>query len=150
MFRDGSARLLVFRLGAELYGVDVQRVGEVIDLPAVQRIPDVSATVLGVASVRGTLVTIYDARAVLQLSQHSTSAALLFDCGAGRVGLAVSDVVDTVAVTEEAMRPAPAAAAGDGLLLGIVRRGANLIAVLDADALLTAAGADGEGGARED
>ena len=42
------------------------------------------------------------------------------------------------------MKSAPGADASDGVMVGVVRRGSELIAILDADALLDAAMAAGE------
>jgi len=149
MFRDGQARLLVFRVGAERFGVDLKAVDEVIDAPAVQVIPDAPPTVLGVATIRGELVTVYDPRPLLRVPGTLDGAALLFVRDDRRVGLAIDDVYDAIAIEEGDLLKAPGggADASDGILVGLVRRGGGgqLIGILDANALLDAAVAgDGE------
>jgi purine-binding chemotaxis protein CheW len=151
MFRDGPARLLVFRVGAEHFGVALQAVDEVIDAPAVQSIPDAPATVLGVATIRGELITVYDPRPLLRvrgrLEEEGNGAALLFAREDRRVGLAIDDVYDAIRIEDGDLLKAPGggAAASDGILVGLIRRAGNLIGVLDANALLDAAIAgDGE------
>ena len=67
MFRDGAERFLVFGIGAERFAVPLTGVDEVIDAPAVQRIPDAPRSVLGVTSIRGSLVTFYDPRPLLNV-----------------------------------------------------------------------------------
>jgi purine-binding chemotaxis protein CheW len=143
MFRDGTARLLVFRVGAELFGVDIKAVDEVVDAPPVQRLPDAPFTVLGIASLRGNLVTIYDPRPMLDVGLGTVGAVVVFTRGDRRIGLAVDDVYDATNVDEAALSRAPGS--GDGLLVGVVRQGSQLIAVLDVDALLAAAVAEPEG-----
>jgi len=151
MFRDGSARLLVFRIGAEQFGVDLARVDEVIDGPSIQPIPDASETVHGVATVRGELITVYDPRPVLHVDGRIDGAALLFARNGRRIALAVDDVAEAATITQDEVLRAPGGAlsAGDGMLLGLVRgeRGGDLIALLDADALLDAV-AHGDGDRR--
>jgi chemotaxis signal transduction protein len=151
MFRDGAARLLVFRVGAERFGVELQAVDEVIDAPVVQSIPDAPATVLGVATIRGELITVYDPRPLLRvrgrLEEEGNGAALLFARDDRRVGLAIDDVYDAIRIEDGDLLKAPGggAAASDGLLVGLIRRAGNLIGILDANALLDAAIAgDGE------
>ena len=52
---------------------------------------------------------------------------------------ALRDEVDDVSTLDLAtLRDAPAPDAGDGLLLGVVRRHESLLALIDADALLAA------------
>jgi purine-binding chemotaxis protein CheW len=141
MFRDGVERLLVFRVGAERFGLDLRSVDEVIDAPAVQSIPDASRTVLGVATIRGELITLYDPRPLLRVEGRLDGAALLFMRDDRRVGLAIDDVYDAVAIDEAEFLKAPrgGADASDGILVGLVRRGGELIGILDANALLDAA-----------
>jgi purine-binding chemotaxis protein CheW len=141
MFRDGSARLLVFRIGTERFGLDLRSVDEVIDAPSVQPIPDAPATIIGVATIRGELITVYDPRPLLHVEGRLDGAALLFERDGRRVGIAIDDVYDAVAVEEADMLKAPrgGADASDGILLGLVRRGGELIGILDANALLGAA-----------
>jgi purine-binding chemotaxis protein CheW len=141
MFRDGVERLLVFRVGAERFGLDLRSVDEVIDAPAVQSIPDASRTVLGVATIRGELITLYDPRPLLRVEGRLDGAALLFMRDDRRVGLAIDDVYDAVAIDEAELLKAPGggADASDGILVGLVRRGGELIGILDANALLDAA-----------
>jgi purine-binding chemotaxis protein CheW len=145
MFRDGSARLLVFRVGPERFAVSLESVDEVIDAPAVQRVPDSPSAVLGVYALRGALVTVYDPRPLLNVDAALGGAALLFRRDGRRVALAIDDVFDAITVDEGELRPAPGATAADGILLGVLRRGTDLVAVLDANALLDAACVVGQG-----
>jgi purine-binding chemotaxis protein CheW len=149
MFRDGAARLLVFRVGAERFGVELAAVDEVIDVPTIQTIPDAPATVLGVATIRGQLITVYDPRPLLRVQGRLDGAALLFVRDGRRVGLAIDDVYDAILVENGDLLKASGGGvdASDGILVGLVRDagGGELIGILDANALLDAAIAgDGE------
>src|SRR5215216_6484316 len=147
MFRDGSARLLVFRVGPERFAVELQAVDEVIDAPSVQPLPDAPRTVLGVATIRGELVTLYDPRPILRVEGSLDGAALLFPRGGRRVAVAIDDVYDAMTIAESDVINVQGggADATDGVLVGLVRRDGQLIALLDAGALLDAAVAgDGE------
>jgi purine-binding chemotaxis protein CheW len=151
MFSDGAERCLVFGIGAERFAVPLMAVDEVIETPAMQRIPDAPPSVLGVAPIRGALVTFYDPRPLLNVEGASTAsdAALLFvrsngGDGERRVGLTIDLLYDTIVIEAEEVRSAPGADASDRVLVGVVRRGSELIAILDANALLDAATAAGD------
>ena len=60
------------------------------------------------------------------------------------MAIAVDDVYDAVLVDEQELKPVPGIDVTDGLLVGVVRRGGDLIAVLDAEVLLEALVAAGE------
>jgi purine-binding chemotaxis protein CheW len=138
MFRDGPARLLVFRVGEERFAVALSAVREVVDSPAVSRVPDAAPSLLGVALVRGELIPLYDARVILGVDAATAApgAALLFSTDGRRVALAIDDVFDPVPVEEQELRPIPGAGAAEVIIRGLIRRGHDLIAVLDDAALL--------------
>jgi len=133
----------------ERFGVALAAVREVVDSPQVQPLPDAASSLLGVATVRGELIPLYDARAVLDLetARVAPGAALVFVADGRRVALAIDDVFDPVLVEEHELRPMPGTGAADGIILGLIRRGGDLVALLDdtalLDTMLAAAGATG-------
>jgi purine-binding chemotaxis protein CheW len=135
---DGASRMLVFRVGSERFALPLGLVNEVIDMPPVQPLPDASSNVLGIATLRGELVSVHDPRPLLQAGGDAHEMALLFAAGNRRVGLAIDDVYDPILIAPDDVRPAPGVDASDSLLLGIVRRGTELIGVLDGEALTRA------------
>src|ERR1051326_8346220 len=153
MFRDGAARGLVFRVGGERFAVSLRAVDEVVEAPDVQPVPDAPPHVRGVATLRGQLLSVYDPLALLGAplsvdGEGSPGATLVFTrAGDGhRVGLAVDDVYDAVTILESEMRGVPGSDRSDGAVFGLVRRGADLIGMLDGDALLGSAAAVSPGG----
>jgi len=142
MSRDDAARVLVFRMGHERFGIPLSDVHEVLDAQPIQRVPDAGGTVLGVTSIRGALTTVYDVRPLLSSGGAADGALLVFDRGGRRIAVAIDDVFDATLVESGEMLPVPRRAASDGLLAGMLRRGSELVAVLDTTAFLTAATAD--------
>lgn len=138
MGNDTSQRMVVFRIGAERFALPLGAVNEVIDMPPTQRLPDSPSDILGMATLRGELVTIYDPRPLLHAGGDVFEMVLLFVTDDRRIGLAMDDVFDPMLIHEDELRPAPGVGASDGLLLGVARRGTDLIGVLDPDALLRA------------
>lgn len=93
-------RSLVFRVSGRAYACEVSAVREVVPLDRVTRLPGAPVTVLGLINVRGTIVTVVNAAAVL----HPGDAArplrmvLITDVGERGVGLAVERVADVRAL----------------------------------------------------
>jgi purine-binding chemotaxis protein CheW len=139
MSRDDPARVLVFRMGHERFAIPLSDVHEVLDAQPIQRVPDAADTVLGVTSIRGALTTVYDVRSLLSSGGTADGALLVFDRGDRRIAVAIDDVFDATLVESGEMLPVPRRAASDGLLSGMLRRGSDLVAVLDTDAFLSAA-----------
>ncbi len=158
MFRDGVARVLVFRVGGERFAVSLPAVAEVIESPELQRMPDAPEHVRGVATLRGELLSVYDPLALLGASGGGApsvdagepaggGATLVFSrAGGHRVGLAVDDVYDTITIAESELRGVPGSDGSDGALVGLVLRGSELIGVLDVPALLDGVLATSPGG----
>ncbi|HTJ21893.1 MAG TPA: chemotaxis protein CheW [Gemmatimonadaceae bacterium] len=145
MFRDGAARLLVFGVGSERFAVELSAVAEVIATPAVQPVPDSPPTLLGITMLRGELVPIHDLRPLLHAGAGSMGGVLLFSRDGRTTGLAIDDIDDALVIQEHELRPAPGTGGADALLVGLVRRDSDLIAVLDVEALLAAVRMDTEG-----
>jgi purine-binding chemotaxis protein CheW len=138
MLSERRARMLVFRVGGERFALPLGVVNEVIDMPLVQPLPDASTRMLGIATLRGELVSIFDPRALLHAGAgESYDMTLLFTAGNRRIGLAIDDVYDPMLIDEDEIRPAPGVDAAD-VLVGVVRRGTDLIGVLDGEALMRA------------
>lgn len=96
-------RSLVFRVAGRAYACDVATVREVVPLDRLTRLPGAPDTVLGIINVRGTIVTVVNAAAVLHKSAAARplSMVLIVDAGVRGVGLAVERVADVRALRFE-------------------------------------------------
>jgi purine-binding chemotaxis protein CheW len=136
--RTGTVELLLFRLGEELFGMELTGIEEAIDLPQIRHVPEMPPAMLGVITVRGSLTSIYSPEQALGVTLASRGSALIFRRGAGRVALVVDDVDDVFTLDLALLRDAPGLDASDGVLLGVVRRTDALLALVDAEALIAA------------
>ena len=138
--REGSVDLLVFRVGGELFATALTAVEEALELPQLSAIPEMTSSMLGVVTLRGRMLPTYSpARPLgIHLERHD-AAALVIRAGERRIALAVDDVDDVFTLDLATLRAAPTAGAErDALLVGVARRGADLVAVLDAESLVSA------------
>ena len=137
--RAGVADLLMFRIGQELFATDLGAVEEAVELPEIHHLPEMPAAMLGAFNLRGRLTPIYSPAHVIGVPlRGAAAAALLVRANGRRMGLAVDDVEDVLQVDLAALREAPGIDDADGILLGVAHHGPDLVAVIDAEALVAA------------
>lgn len=146
---EGDRKVLTFSLGGEVYGVDILRVKEIRGWTPVTRIPQSSASMLGVLNLRGVVVPIFDLRLRFSLrSAEFTPVTVVIvlslrtatgHCEVGIVVDAVKDVVDLAATD---IKPAPEVGTGGSgeFISGIATHDEQMLILLDAESL--ASGAD--------
>ena len=137
--RDGVADLLMFRIGEELFATDLSSVEEAVTLPEIHHLPEMPAAMLGAFNLRGRLTPVYSPSHVIGVPlRGAAQAALLVRSGTRRLGLAVDDVEDVFQVNLATVREAPGTDDADGILLGVAHHGKELVAIVDAEALVAA------------
>ena len=136
--RTGIAQLLIFRIARELFAVELVTAEEALDMPVLHRLPEMPPAMLGVFTLRGALVSVFEPQVALGIRCERSATVVVFCGGERRVAIATDDVDDVATVDLATVRDAPGARAKEGALLGIVHRGTDLIAVLDARVLVEA------------
>ena len=132
--------LLVFRAGSELFATVLTAVEEALELPQLSAIPEMTRSMLGVVTLRGRMLPTYSPARPLGITlERPDAAALVIRAGDRRIALAVDDVDDVFTLDLATLRAAPTAGSErDSLLVGVARRGGDLVAVLDAESLVSA------------
>jgi len=136
--RSGLAELLMFRVGAERFAVELQCVEEAIDLPEPHHVPEMPPAMLGVITVRDTLTPVFTPDDALGVAAEGKGAALIFRSNRGRFALAIDDVDDVMTLDLAQLRDAPGVDGTDALVLGVARHGGGIVALVDAEALIAA------------
>jgi len=135
----GQVELLSFRVGREIFAIDLASVDEAVESDAVHAVPDMPGSMLGVFELRGRLVPVFSPSRVLRAELSSPDGVmLLMRSGDRRVGIAVDDVEDVILVDVPSLRRPVLDDAGDGLLLGVAASDAGLVGILDGSALVAA------------
>jgi purine-binding chemotaxis protein CheW len=111
--RGNRARqgFLCFVLGQEEFGVDLQLVRQIVKPPPVTWVPRAAAHVLGVVSIRGTVVTLLDLGLLMGFGAASwprTARILLLEVSGELVGLLVDGVTMVRRLPESALERNPA------------------------------------------
>src|SRR4030088_1659713 len=131
-------QLVVFQLGAELYGVEIARVHEIIRLQAVTRVPHAPAFVEGVINLRGKVIPVVDLRRRfgLPLAEHTrASRIVVVEIGDQVVGIVVDGVSEVLRINPALIEPPSPVVAGidSEYLRGIARLPDRLVILLDLD-----------------
>jgi purine-binding chemotaxis protein CheW len=136
--REGRAELLVFRVGAELFATELRAVEEAVEGVDAQPIPDAPPTMLGIFALRDRTLPMYSLARVLDLAGGGIGEMTLVMRPSGmRIALSVDAVDDVFDARLDAVRPVPATDT-DGMVLGVVWRGTELVTLLDADVVVEA------------
>lgn len=101
---------LTFTLGAEEYGIDIQKVQELRGYDAVTRIANAPVHIKGVINLRGIIVPIVDMRIKFNLdapSYDQFTVVIILNLADRIIGMVVDSVSDVISMTAEQIKPAP-------------------------------------------
>jgi purine-binding chemotaxis protein CheW len=137
--------VLAFLIGGEEYAVDIRRIREIIKPREATEVPRAPAFVLGIISVRGTIIPLIDLRRRLRLDPAlwppGREARILIVTRAGEsFGLFVDEVRQVVRMRDSDVEPPPAMLGGPDaeFIAGIGRPYRDrLLILLELDAVLT-------------
>ncbi|MGH7648153.1 MAG: chemotaxis protein CheW [Gemmatimonadaceae bacterium] len=135
---ETGTEMLMFRQGGELFALALRAALEVVEMPVLERVPDMTDGMLGVFPVHGAYVPVYAPEAALGLPHTVPHAAvLILRRGDRPIGIALEDVEDVITVDQTRLHQ-PLGAAGAGVVVGVERRGGDLVGIVDAQALVEA------------
>jgi purine-binding chemotaxis protein CheW len=109
---DDDAQVVIFRLGAEEFGVPIMSVQEIVRVPeSLTRVPKTPAFVEGVINLRGTVLPVIDQRSRLGLPVVERSEGqriMVYMLGGMRTGFIVDSVAEVLRIPRAHIAPAPA------------------------------------------
>jgi len=108
---DDEEQVVVFRLGAEEFGVPIASVQEIVRVPEeLTHIPRAPAFVEGVINLRGSVLPVVDQRRRLGLAEqerHDGQRIMVFLLAGVRTGFIVDAVTEVLKLPKAAIEPAP-------------------------------------------
>jgi purine-binding chemotaxis protein CheW len=134
--------LLTFIIAGEQYAVDIERIVEIVTPRAVTRIPNADASIVGIISLRGTIVTLVDVRGKLRhppAGQPTPDTRIVvIDFHNEMIGFVVDRVLRVVKTEKAGIEPHPVVHANelDDSIRGVFRANGALTILLDLDKLL--------------
>jgi purine-binding chemotaxis protein CheW len=135
--------LLMFELAGELYAIDIEHVVEIVTPRPVTRVPNADASIVGIISLRGMIVTLIDARS--RLRHRATAAAsapdervIVVDLAGENMGFVVDRVLRVVKIEADAVdaHPVVHTSEQEESVRGVFRHLGALTILLDLEKLL--------------
>jgi purine-binding chemotaxis protein CheW len=140
------SQYITFKLGDELFAIDVAQVREVLELPLITRVPTAPSYMRGVVNVRGKAIPVVDLRAKFGLSATADTVnsrivvmELELDGDATVIGGIADSVHEVIELEASQIEPAPRIAMRwrSELIRGMGRRGEQFIIILDIGAVFS-------------
>jgi purine-binding chemotaxis protein CheW len=142
---DGEIlELLAFRIAGEQYAVEIERIVEIVTPRPVTRIPNADAAIVGIISLRGTIVTVMDVRRRLRhppADEENVDARIVVVEYAGEtLGFEVDHVSRVVKIERATIEPHPVVHTSEqrDAIRGVFRHANALTILVDLDKLLDA------------
>lgn len=135
-----EVQLASFRIGSEMFALDIMRIKEIIRPLKLTPIPKAPAFIEGVINLRGAVIPIIDLRKRFDQPAESGRLTRIIICSAaGRIlGLVVDEVIEVRRYSRQEVQPTPSFRYGGAdFFLGVCRRDEDLVLLLDLDAILS-------------
>ena len=134
-------QLVAFKLGEEVYGVDIALIHEIIRWREITAIPRAASEIEGVINLRGKIVPVLDLRKRLglPLAEHDGATRIIVaETADSTVGLIVDSVVGVLRIPQASIEPpAPLVASVDiDAIRGIGKISDTLVILLNMDRAL--------------
>jgi purine-binding chemotaxis protein CheW len=141
--KEQLIQLVGFKIGKEIFGVDILMVQEIIRSAPITYVPNSPEFVEGVINLRGSIIPVIDLRKRLNL--HSASYAkekdwiLILDISGRVTGFIVDSVTEVIKVQENSIDPPPdilVAGLHSQYIRGVCEVDSNLLILLDFSRIL--------------
>ena len=138
---------LTFKLGNEVFGIDVAKVREVLDFTTITEIPRTPDFMSGVINLRGSVVPVVDLRLCFQMSKTERTrntcivvVEVMLDGEATVIGALADSVEEVIDLEPEQIQPAPRIGAQirTDFIKGMGKRETQFIMILDIDRVFSA------------
>lgn len=135
---------VTFALDHELYGIDVKKVQEVLNLFSIEniaRVPNSLKFMKGVIDLRGKIVPIIDLRIKFNIAEteyNNKTVVIIIDLRNILFGLIVDSVFDVISMTIDEIQNTPhfALDINSDAVIGIYKKNERLVIILDVDNLI--------------
>jgi purine-binding chemotaxis protein CheW len=137
-----TRQYLTFRLGAEIFALEVAQVREVLDLTSITHIPRTPELMTGVINLRGSVVPVVDLRQCLEMSKTVTTrntrivvVEVALDGEPTIIGALTDSVEEVIDFDPSQIQPAPRIGSQIcvDFIKGMGKRDNDFIMILDVD-----------------
>ncbi|MDR3590977.1 MAG: chemotaxis protein CheW [Negativicutes bacterium] len=105
-----KGRFLTFALGAEVYGIEIRFVTEIIGMQSITVVPDLPEYIQGIINLRGKIIPVIDVRLRFKkpsLEYNDRTCIVVVDIKGIAVGLIVDTVAEVMTIADQDIVPPP-------------------------------------------
>ena len=137
---DTQFQLVTFQLGAELYGVNIMDVKEIVKTQSVRPIPHAPHYVEGIFNLRGEIIPVMNLHKRFRLEKKSgdefdgeMSGLIILNLDGIKISIIIDKISRVVMINSSDVKPPPQMLTGIGseYILGVVQQGNTYLIVLD-------------------
>lgn len=132
--------LLLFRLhSGRLLGINLLKVNEIIACPPLTKLPNRHPNVRGIATLRGSAVTVIDLASAIGErggSSEDDGCLIVTELSRSRQGLHVKNVERIVQCSTRDVRPPPAGSGNRAFITGVTQLDDGIVQILDIEKVL--------------
>ncbi len=132
----------IFRLGEELYGIDISKVSGVENVDNIVRIPSAANYIKGIINLRGSVIPVYSLKRKFNIKDDSTtenSQYIITYSSGSVIALEVDGVDEIKNIEKDMIHPVPRIVVNEATkyMQSIINVDKKMILILDVDNLLT-------------
>lgn len=130
-------QMVLFRLGAEEYGISISQVKEIIQYNGATRLPQTSDFMEGIINLRGNVIPVIELAKKFGLAASGSSdrRAVIIGAEGQEIGVIVDEVTEVIRLQDTAIEPAPTMTVSNDYIRGIGKEGNRLLILLDVEKL---------------
>ena len=137
-----KGKYLIFSMGAEMYGIEIRHITEIIGVQPITEVPRMPNYVKGISNLRGKIIPVMDVRLRFRKEPREyddRTCIIVIDTNDISIGLIVDSVSEVLALRDDQIVPPPDVSRdGQKYIKGIGNVGGNVKLLLDCDKLLSA------------
>ena len=141
--KQTQLELLMFELAGELYAIDIEHVVEIVTPRPITSVPNADASVVGIISLRGMIITLIDARSRLRHRPAPGASGpdvrvIVVEIAGENMGFVVDRVLRVVKIEADAVdaHPVVHTSEQEDSVRGVFRHAGALTILLDLEKLL--------------
>lgn len=136
-----EGKFLSFRIGNEVYGIEIRHVTEIVGIQKITEVPDMPVYVKGVINLRGSVIPVVDVRLrfnMLPRDYDDRTCVIVVSINESPIGLVVDAVREVISILPDQISPPPSVSKGEvtRYIQGIGRFDQDVIILLAMDELL--------------
>lgn len=136
-----EGKFLSFRIGNEVYGIEIRHVTEIVGIQKITEVPDMPHYVKGVINLRGSVIPVVDVRLRFNMKPRDyddRTCVIVVNVNESPIGLVVDAVREVISILPEQISPPPSVSKGEvtKYIQGIGRFDEDVIILLAMNELL--------------